>query len=109
VDSPSSIKVYIRNQSGYYLAKHGENWHLTPDSRVAHIFDDHVDSVTALLMIAKKKMGLMLTASPVDQDLAHEKCDVCGTVMSPITAQFDGHHFLCGACALAGKSNRIRC
>jgi hypothetical protein len=98
--SPTSIKVYIRNQAGYYLVKNGEKWLFTPDSREAHIFDYHADNVTTRLKNAQDDQGLILTVCAVEQNLAHEKCDVCGAVMSPVAAHFDGKRLLCEACML---------
>ena len=104
MNSPTVLKVHIRNWAGHYLIKDCETLQFTRDSREAHIFDYHADNVTVRIKNARNDQGVILMATPTDPELAHERCDVCGRVMVPITAHFDGSHVLCEACMVIQNS-----
>jgi hypothetical protein len=83
---------------GAYLTLLGNNLEFTPDRSKAHIFDYHADDVAARLEQARRDLGVIWIANPVDPNLVIEKCDVCGQYIRTSKAHFDGSRFRCPAC-----------
>jgi len=98
MSATTSIKVYIRNLVGEYLASSGDDWHFTTERALAHVFDYHADEVATQLEQAQRNHGVAWIVYPVDQSLVGETCDACGRNMRPTAAHFDGARFLCPAC-----------
>ncbi len=93
-----TIKVYIRNEAGNYLAGKGDDWSFTPEHSLAHIFDYHDDDVALHLAQAQRDHGVRWIAYPADPTLVGEICDACGRRMLTTDATFDGARFLCSSC-----------
>ena len=101
-----SIKVYIRNLAGEYLAGGAEDWRFIADVNGAYIFDYQADEVAKNLDQVQRDFGVAWIASPVDQKLAREKCDKCGRTMPSYSAHFDGTRFLCEGCLTGTSSSK---
>jgi len=96
--SAAAIQVFIRNLQGEYLSVAGDNWFLTPDRELAHVFDYLADNVAVQLEDAYRDLGVAWVAWPVDPHLLSEICDHCARRLPPATAIFDGSGFFCPAC-----------
>jgi hypothetical protein len=99
-----AIKVYIRNQSGEYLAADGDDWEFTAGVERAHIFDYDADQVAAQLEQVAWSFGIVWTAVPVDPSIVCESCDACGKFVAARFAHFDGVRFLCADCRSTGSN-----
>jgi hypothetical protein len=99
MSAPESLPVFIRDVNGGYLALLADNWEFTADRSLAYIFDYHADDVPAQLEQAQREFGAILIATPVDPQLAGERCDECHRVVHSYETHFDGSRFLCPACA----------
>jgi hypothetical protein len=94
-----SVKVFIRNLLGQYLAcDEGEHWSFTDDRRKAHVFDYQQDDVAEELRIVQRDHGAIWVAEPLDPNLRREICDRCGVSLHTREAYFDGARFLCPNC-----------
>jgi len=93
-----SIPVYLRSPAGDYLARTEAGWEFVSDPSQAHVFDYHADEVPRQLATVQRELGLTLIAWPCDPSLIRETCDVCGNMMFPTSATYDGTRFLCPEC-----------
>jgi hypothetical protein len=98
VSESESIKVFIRNSAGEYLASHGEEWRFHPSRERAYQFDYIADDVPAELAHARRDIGVDWVAWPVDVNLIVETCGLCGNKMHTSNAHFDGSRSLCLWC-----------
>ena len=86
------------SKPGALLVSANEKWHFTPDSERAHVFDYHADEVEVQLEQARRNLGVIWVAVPVDPRDVGETCDACGRAMICSEACFDGSRYLCPAC-----------
>ena len=72
VNVESKSKVHIRDLVGEYLAGEGDNWFFTHDVSEARVFDYHADDVAGELDLIQRDLGIVWTATPIDQSLSCE-------------------------------------
>jgi hypothetical protein len=99
----NALFVRIRNAEGKYLGGQAPSFGFFEDINQAITFDCRRDDLERRLEDLRLAYGIVLEAVPVDPKEIHESCDLCGRLLLPWRAFFDGRQYLCPACRDAAR------